>query len=159
MKILFFFIRFLPFLIQVLENNIRFVWLLNHQHLYLLWPFLDNFREGNFTKLTLEFSEINCHSNSKRLLLHLTLNPDLQAINVNQLAGSFAVTRRYQKVVVSAFITQTELTCSIEILSHSMNSILFSKMVSFSDWICSVMGSALYDQILHSSHLDCVSRC
>jgi hypothetical protein len=101
-----------PF-VDVLEDEVGFEGLLNLQHAGLMLAVDDLGGEGVLTELALELREVVGGHHAVYLLLDLAVDPGLETVDMHHLAGPLALTRRYQDVLLSHVVAETELTSTL----------------------------------------------
>ena len=70
-------------------------------------------RKSNFTNLALELVKVVSTNDSINFFFNFTVNPLLKTVNMNNSTMSFACTWRYQKILISILLTETDFTWSL----------------------------------------------
>lgn len=110
-------------LVDALQNDIGVFWLVNCDHLQVeaIRHSRDYSRKRFLAYLALEFSEIVRYHHPRHLLLHLAIDPHLQALHVNPFTGPLALAGRNEEVVRAVIIAKAELACSSNLFVRFVN--------------------------------------
>lgn len=148
-------------LVNALQDDVGQFRLLDGDHLHGEVALLasDHTWEGLLADLTLKLGEVVGHHHACHFLLHLAVDPHLQAQHMHTLAGTLAVARGNQKIVRSAVITKTELAVSADVLIGFVYSVELSKKELSLFFSLALVSADLHRAVLHSSQLYDVSEC
>lgn len=161
---------FLVFLLvaETLKQNVGLIGFGDghHLHVFVLEP--DQLREGKFADLALELGEVVRCCDTLQFLLDLAVDPGLQTADMDEPAGPLALARRDQRIALSFFITQTDLTVILTcfnglvmlylILADLKDAVSFLEVIGVSECVGLSLVLRLNDHVFHSSQLYHVSR-
>jgi hypothetical protein len=146
-------------LIDALEDDVGQFGLLDGDHLHgevALLP-SDHAREGLLADLALELGEVVRHHHARHLLLHLAVDPHLQAQHVHALAGTLALAGRDQEVVRSAVVTEAKLAAAAYVLIGFVDAVELSQEELAFFFSFALIAADLNHSILHTSQLHDIS--
>lgn len=124
----------LLFIVNTLQDDIRFVWLGYSHHLHIFGVITDDLRKRTLADLTFKFSKIVALGYSLDLFLYFTIYPSFETSNMYHSAASFAIAGRYQRISFRFLTAQTYLTTSLTLFQSF---IMFCKMLlHFKHSIC-----------------------
>jgi hypothetical protein len=147
-------------LVDALEDEVGQSGLVDGDHLHRVAGFRpgDHARERLLADLALELGEVVGHHHARHLLLHLAVDPHLQAQHVHALAGTLALARRNQEVVRRAVVAQAELAAPADRLARLVHPVEFPQEQLPLLLAAPGNPSDLHHAVLHSAQLHDVAQ-